>query len=133
MHLNFSRLFIVFMCLNLWNCRNDAGPQVTDQNFQSPSIDHEKFTLDCSECHEHERLASANDVKHGFGRECSECHKYEVDNKWDPLSHKHIVDDEREPCLGCHGLDRPDRESHTADGDCLSCHAYPAWSPPNFL
>ncbi|SMF36395.1 hypothetical protein [Pseudobacteriovorax antillogorgiicola] len=31
-------------------------------------------------------------------------------------------------CNVCHEETRPDRDSHTRTGDCVSCHSFPDWS-----
>ena len=125
--------FIILVAFLLSGCREDGPPRVTAEGFQQTSLDHDKFSLICSDCHEHERLPELDNVEHGFGRECAECHAYDVEDGWKPLDYKHVTDDEREPCLGCHATDRPKRDSHIQDGDCKSCHANPTWFPPNYL
>lgn len=48
------------------------------------------------------------------------------DNASPFVDHSSVTD-----CQRCHEADRPQSQTHPAQGDCLPCHKYPSWDPVN--
>jgi hypothetical protein len=113
----------------LWvACDMPSKPGVTEPGYRNASVNHEKFSAECAECHEDMRPPPVLDVVHGLGKDCHECHEYKEDQIiWVPKPYSH--DPAPTECQSCHAADRNSASTHPKTGDCADCHKYPDWLP----
>lgn len=130
MSVNFKRcvqaVIYILACLFAYSCSVER-PGVGNSAFNSPLFFHSATSLDCANCHEKDRPAPKDGVKHGGGKDCVACHKSsDVRAGWLPTQIFTHSPTPLTTCLPCHSVDRP-APPHNATDNCVQCHTYPTW------